>query len=402
MEQNATTYGLAKDLSNLYLNKVKDSLIGTHFHFQQQIHGIDVENAEIVVSLDKKTHQIYKVYNDIYPETNSPPRQLKANINKQAAIEALWDYVQIEGKLLSQPKSQLVYLNEGLNFRLVYRVNLFASNPSASWKAYVDVNTGKVVRAFRNDLPIKPTRNTYGFGGKTLPALKSPKHIPFKIALTQFEEAQLIKKPSVDFISALSTVNGSAKVFDPDPRTRLQNDTMEDTDAGSNFTSAYISKTLLDITLNGSTYSLDGPWVKIAEIEAPTDAPSTTSDGDWSSFTRGNNAFNDANTYFHIDQNQRYIQSLGFTGSTGIQEGPISVDTDGVNGDDNSHFVPGTNILAFGHGCVDDNEDVDVILHEYGQSIQHDINYNWTGGDTGAMGEGFGDYWAGSYSYSTT
>jgi hypothetical protein len=41
-----------------------------------------------------------------------------------------------------------------------------------------------------------------------------------------------------------------------------------------------------------------------------------------------------------------------------------------------------------------------VILHEYGHAIQANINSGWSGGDTGAMGEGFGDYWAGAYSYS--
>jgi uncharacterized repeat protein (TIGR01451 family) len=57
--------------------------------------------------------------------------------------------------------------------------------------------------------------------------------------------------------------------------------------------------------------------------------------------------------------------------------------------------------MSFGHGCVDDNEDVDVIIHEYGHAIHFDINPSWGGGDSGAMGEGFGDYWAASYSFST-
>jgi len=138
--------------------------------------------------------------------------------------------------------------------------------------------------------------------------------------------------------------------------------------------------------------------VDILNFESPNTAPSTTVDGNWTA-QRGNNAFNDAMTYFHLDQNQRYMQSLGFTGATGIQEGPIQTDSDGLSGADNSHFIPGSNRMAFGHGCVDDNEDADVILHEYGHAIQHDISTNWFGGDTGAMGEGFGDYWAASYSY---
>ena len=62
-------------------------------------------------------------------------------------------------------------------------------------------------------------------------------------------------------------------------------------------------------------------------------APSTTTTGNWTA-VRGNNAFNDATTYFHIDQNQRYMQSLGFTGTTGIQYGSIAADSNGANGDD--------------------------------------------------------------------
>jgi len=134
--------------------------------------------------------------------------------------------------------------------------------------------------------------------------------------------------------------------------------------------------------------------------DSPHTQPSKTTYGIWDE-ERGPNSFNDGMTYFHLDQNQRYMQSLGFTGGTGIQEGSIGADTDGCGGADNSYYIPSTNRLAFGHGCVDDDEDADVILHEYGHAIQHDIVSSWNGGDTGAIGEGFGDYWAGSYSYST-
>jgi hypothetical protein len=35
--------------------------------------------------------------------------------------------------------------------------------------------------------------------------------------------------------------------------------------------------------------------------------------------------------------------------------------------------------LAFGEGGVDDAEDVDVVLHEYGHAIQHDTVPGWGG-----------------------
>jgi Zn-dependent metalloprotease len=48
---------------------------------------------------------------------------------------------------------------------------------------------------------------------------------------------------------------------------------------------------------------------------------------------------------------------------------------------------------------VDDAEDADVIVHEYGHAIQADqVPGFGAGGDAGGMGEGFGDYLAGTIS----
>jgi Zn-dependent metalloprotease len=55
-------------------------------------------------------------------------------------------------------------------------------------------------------------------------------------------------------------------------------------------------------------------------------------------------------------------------------------------------------MLRFGKGGVDDAEDAEVILHEYGHAI-HDSQMTPFGGfgtsaEAGAIGEGFSDYWA--------
>ncbi len=159
-----------------------------------------------------------------------------------------------------------------------------------------------------------------------------------------------------------------------------------------------VSQSLLDITNSGFPlfqYSLTGPWVHLQDIEAPAGAPVTQILNSDFSYTRDAQAFEDVNCYYHIDAAQRWMQSLGFNT---IQHASIAVDPHGFNGADNSHYVGGGNYIAFGEGGVDDAEDADVIWHEYGHAIQHSQVAGWGGGEEGAMGEGFGDYFAASYS----
>jgi Zn-dependent metalloprotease len=98
--------------------------------------------------------------------------------------------------------------------------------------------------------------------------------------------------------------------------------------------------------------------------------------------------------YFHIDRIQRHLQELGFNN---VLNHPIPVNIDGQR-DDNSHYSPSEKDLTFGTGGVDDAEDAEIILHEYGHAIQDDQVPGFGAKEEGgAMGEGFGDFLAASF-----
>jgi Zn-dependent metalloprotease len=53
-----------------------------------------------------------------------------------------------------------------------------------------------------------------------------------------------------------------------------------------------------------------------------------------------------------------------------------------------------TNEIRYGKGGVDDAEDAEVILHEYGHAIHYGQGFTFASEEAGAISEAFGDYWA--------
>ncbi|MGE0174474.1 MAG: proprotein convertase P-domain-containing protein [Oligoflexales bacterium] len=382
-------FGLPADLAGISLQEVNESLLGKHVHFKQNVSGTPVRYGEVVVSVDERTGMVFKVYNNYFPGQISSP--LMPVISKEKALDIAWNDLRVHGTLAFAPQVELQYIVDGKgNFDLVYVTFLNVEKPFGAWEHTIDAVTGKIVAA-------RDTRVTRKSDAPTdYKRYRGPIWDRNATTSSFWDREENRRKVSSNGVSAV----GSGLVFDPDPRTTLNNANLMDESPAAEFEAAYFQKTLADITFANNAYELKGPWVTLIDFEAPFVAPSTTTTGTWDA-KRGNVAFNDVMTYYHLDNNQKYMQSLGFKGNKAIQGASIEVDANGLSGQDNSHFIPASNRLAFGHGCVDDNEDSDVILHEYGHAINYSINRNWSGGDTGAMGEGFGDYWAGSYSLST-
>ena len=185
-------------------------------------------------------------------------------------------------------------------------------------------------------------------------------------------------------------VNGTGQVFDPNAVVTLQNQSLTDQN-DANYTaiqSAYRTRTLTN--LDGSGF-LRGPFVDVTGINVQGQGDRAFSATNQFIYDRSNARFEEVEAYFSINAAQTYIQSLGFTN---INNEPQDVSAN-TFADDNSFYSPGGDRITLGRGGVDDGEDADVIWHEYGHAIQ-DAQVPGFGitPDAGAIGEGFGDYWA--------
>lgn len=197
---------------------------------------------------------------------------------------------------------------------------------------------------------------------------------------------------------------GFATVFDPNPVTAYGYDPgfSDDDDADSDLLTGALQTVGLE-RLHDDTDCLEGRWVWATTRRTLQSDDVCNSARDWTDITRGDSEFEALMAYYHIDRTQQYIQNLGFTDVDNRQQRVRANDMS----DDNSNYNPGDKIIRLGTGGVDDGEDAEVIVHEYGHSIQADqvpggfiaIQVGDTQyGPGGAMGEGFGDYLAASQS----
>jgi zinc metalloprotease ZmpB len=112
-------------------------------------------------------------------------------------------------------------------------------------------------------------------------------------------------------------------------------------------------------------------------------------------YTRHQDEFEQVMAYFWVTEAQNYIHSLGF-GETlrPIDNRPQAVRINQLGYDNSFATDHPKNELRFGKGGVDDAEDAEVILHEYGHAIHFSQNFSFASEEAGAISEGFGDYWA--------
>jgi hypothetical protein len=182
---------------------------------------------------------------------------------------------------------------------------------------------------------------------------------------------------------------GTGQVFAPNPVATLQNQSLTDR-KDANYAALHAAYRRVRLTnLDGSGY-LHGRW---AYVRSSTGKPAYSSTNTFI-YNRHDDQFEQVMAYYWVTEAQRYIRSLGFTGRDSINAEPQDVRLNQY-GVDNSFFWDQHDYLRFGKGGIDDAEDAEVILHEYGHAM-HDSQVPGFGDSeqAGAIGEGFSDYWA--------
>lgn len=151
--------------------------------------------------------------------------------------------------------------------------------------------------------------------------------------------------------------------------------------------SAYASAALRNLDGSGG---LSGRW---AYIKSETGAPAAARDAD--RYNRADDQFEQVMAYFWVNEAQEYLQGLGFGSElpgANDRAQPVRINQWGA---DNSFFTDKKAEIRFGKGGVDDAEDAEVIVHEYGHAVHNaQVPGFGTSPEAGAIGEAFGDYLA--------
>ncbi|MEU3396018.1 M4 family metallopeptidase [Streptomyces filamentosus] len=157
--------------------------------------------------------------------------------------------------------------------------------------------------------------------------------------------------------------------------------------AGDVPASAYALAPLRNLDGSGA---LSGKW---AAVRSETGKPATVAQA--ASYDRSQDGFEQVMAYFWVNEGQEYLQGLGF--GTELPGANDRVQPVRLNqwGSDNSFFTDKKDEIRFGKGGVDDAEDAEVILHEYGHAV-HEAQVPGFGSsaEAGSIGEAFGDYLA--------
>jgi Zn-dependent metalloprotease len=316
-----------------------ESLGARHVILQQRHRGLRVHRAYVTLHLDSRG-RVYLVKNRAVPRDRLPGEP-EFRVSEARAVGIAKRHISSSARRLRPTKPERVWFWAKSVLHPAWKIRVHRMNPRCEWIVYVDAERGTLLHRWDN--------------------------------------------------LALAPIKRCARIFDPNPvvgapkwRPLDENGTPRVPPA-----EAYRTVRLRDLT---SPRVLDGRRVstRLTSKRIRTSGPVV----DTLSTKRG---FDEAMAYYHVNRAIAYLESLGYRGRRRLFTKPIDIDAHGTR-DDNSWYSPDGRSLTFGTGGVDDAEDAEVILHEFGHAIQDAICPDFgQSEEAAAMGEGFGDYFAASF-----
>ncbi len=353
-EQLALWYPvLGQTQTELDLVEVKYSPGGIHYLFQQTLGGHPVHEAQLKVNLYKsgKLSSVVGNLKEFQSIASTgftyDPSQLGAILGETAAAQSIF-----------QESRYLIADEEAIP---IYHVTTQSVGDVLSYEILIDARDGHEIK--RSDLGAyfrhpMTGKDTSGIGRVFFPDPCTTGEVAYGVTFTDNGDAH-----SPIFDGLMDTV------------------------------------VLKNITYENNEFHLRGPYVEVLDLAAFSVPPATSKNGEFF-FQRDSNSFEDVMVYFHIDSFHRYVESLGFT-NLRHNNSPVRADAHGKGASDQSAFIEngGNPYLVFGDGGVDDAEDADVIIHEFGHYLSFAASpFTLTGTERRGLDEGIGDFFAAIYS----
>jgi len=337
--------GIKRSLAGLHFKLMIKSIFGRHALYQQHVGRTPISGAWVRVDMDHDG-RVFNIQNDLVPTAVLAQRGTSADTKSRLQGD--------EGKPLTEKEARRTALDQ------------------------TTIAPGGKRRILGTpELTYRPTDGEPLLAWKLVVATTKPKR-EWKTYLDAFNGMILWRH------NVLKSAPPRARVFDPNPVVALNTVKLSDRKAVPD--GAY---RLVELRGLDGTGRLDGDYVSTRLTRRRVRRPS----GDFR-FKRKQRGFTETMVYFHIDRLQRHLQSLGFAH---LLDCGIDVNVAGQR-EDNSCYSQTEKFLSFGTGGVDDAEDAETILHEYGHAIQDTQVPGWGEAMEGAaMGEGFGDFLAASF-----
>jgi hypothetical protein len=322
LDANAEKLGLKGLTLTLWRHIV--SLGADHIILSQNIDDKPIHRAYVTVHLDKQG-RAFLIKNRAIPPAFLPKRTTKRFVlSAKSAVAKARHSVRAQGATMRTFRPQACWFPRGAHAVPAYRVRLYRKTPShrSEWIVFVHAATGSILSKYDN----------------------------------------------------LAAASFRARLFDPNPLARAS------------------VKELTHITRGGATRAASPPDNAYQTLPLRGVPPSGHLDGHRVTTKKTENRvrirgffdepnssprFDEVMAYYHVDAAMRHIEDLGYKGRLRIftkkaRNLPLKVNAHGFD-DDNSEYSPGDRTITFGRGGIDDAQDGETIVHEFGHAVQDAI-----------------------------